>query len=209
MRFLMLNWRDPKNPKSGGAERVSKAYLTGLLARGHTVFWYAYDFPGSKREEMVDGLRIVRGGGIGSSILAARRWYRDQEPFDLVIDQHHGLPWFAPWWCGTNCVAYIHEVLGPIWNSFYSKPIGAFGRWQERWTHWLYRDVPFWVPSESTRSALHHHGVRQVHVIPNGTDTIPLPQLDPKPLQPPLELIAVSRLAPNKRVDHALNATSK
>ena len=34
MRFLMLSWRDPKNPKGGGAERVSKAYLAELVRRG-------------------------------------------------------------------------------------------------------------------------------------------------------------------------------
>ena len=46
MRFLMLNWRDPRNPKSGGAERVSQAYLGALLERGHEVWWFANDFPG-------------------------------------------------------------------------------------------------------------------------------------------------------------------
>jgi len=30
MRFLMLNWRDPSNPKAGGAERVTEAYLAAL-----------------------------------------------------------------------------------------------------------------------------------------------------------------------------------
>jgi glycosyltransferase involved in cell wall biosynthesis len=33
-----------------------------------------------------------------------------------------------------------------------------------------------------------------------------LPELDPKPLQPPFKLISVSRLAPNKRVSHAIRA---
>ena len=31
LRFLMLNWRDPQNPASGGAERVSLAYLLSLI----------------------------------------------------------------------------------------------------------------------------------------------------------------------------------
>src|SRR3954454_23478902 len=35
MRFLMLNWRDPKNPISGGAERVTLAHLAALVERGH------------------------------------------------------------------------------------------------------------------------------------------------------------------------------
>lgn len=202
----MLNWRDPKNPISGGAERVTLAHLVALVERGHEVFWFTYDFPGGVPEEMFQGIKIVRGGGKGSSIFKAIAWYRRQEKFDLVIDQHHGLPWFAPWWCKTNCVAYIHEVLGPIWNAFYPWPLNIIGRRQERWTHWLYRNVPFWTPSDSTKKDLHANGVRSVTVIANGSDTTPLASLEDKPLQTPLRLISVSRIAPNKRVDHAIRA---
>lgn len=204
MRFLMLNWRDPKNPLAGGAERVSVAYLRALAQRGHEVFWFANAFPGGLDEEIHDGITFVRGGGKGSSILKAIRWYRRQKPFDLVIDQHHGIPWFAPWWSKTNCVAYIHEVLGPIWNAFYSWPWSVLLRWQEFWTHKFYRNILFWVPSETTRRRLLARGVRQVKVFPNGFDTVPLSELPSKPLEVPLRLISVSRLAPNKRVSHAI-----
>lgn len=207
MRFLMVNWRDPENPQSGGAERVSRAYLAALQRRGHEVFWFANEFPGCRPKEVIEGIQIVRGGGRGTSVLRARSWYRQQRPFDLVIDQHHGIPWYAPWWAGTNCVAYIHEVLGPIWRAFYSWPLSAIGQWQERWTHWFYRKVPFWTPSESTKRVLLRNGVREVVVFPNGTDATPLPRLEIKALGAPVRLVAVSRLAPNKRVDHVIRAT--
>ena len=203
----MLNWRDLRSPISGGAERVSLAYLKELVRRGHEVCWFTYDFPGAAREEMFEGIKIVRGGRHWwTAIPKAIRWHRQQPHFDLVIDQHHGIPWFAPWWCGTNCVAYIHEVLGPIWGSFYPWPISIAGRWQERWTHWLYRNVPFWTSSESTRKILAQHGVRKIHAFPNGTDTIPLTDLESKQLKPPVRLVVVSRFSPNKRVDHAIKA---
>lgn len=205
MRFLMLNWRDPENPLSGGAERVTYMYMRDLVQRGHEAYWFANEFSGCKPETVIDGIKIVRGGGKGSSVLKARAWYKQQPRFDLVIDQHHGIPWFAPWWCGTNNIAYIHEVLGPIWRSFYPEPVATLGRWQERWTHWFYRDVPFWVPSESTRTALLEHGVKEVQVWPNGIDTKPLIALPPKPIESPLRLIVVCRLAPNKRVDQAIH----
>lgn len=208
MRFLMLNWRDPKNPLSGGAERVSFAYLRALARQGHEVSWFSNEFPGCVREEVLDDIQVVRGGGRGTSVLAARNWYRRQARFDLVIDQHHGIPWYAPWWCRTNCIAYIHEVLGPIWEAFYSWPLSSIGRLQERWTHWAYRKVPFWTPSESTKKALHRNGVLDVTVIPNGCDTRPIPVLEPKSIESPLRLITVCRLAPNKRVDHAIRVVS-
>src|SRR5438105_817996 len=204
MRFLMLNWRDPRNPKSGGAERVTLAYLAALKQRGHEVYWFANEFPGCVPEEVVQGIGMVRGGGQGSSVLRAIRWYCRQKPFDLVIDQHHGIPWFAPWWCKTNCIAYLHEVLGPIWGAFYPWPVSTLGRWQERCAHWLYRKVPFWVGSESTQRALHRRGVQNVTVIHYGINLKPLTELETKPLEKPLRLITVSRLAPNKRIDHAI-----
>jgi len=126
-----------------------------------------------------------------------------------VIDQHHGIPWYAPWWCGTNCVAYIHEVLGPIWNSFYRWPLNMIGRWQEYQTHRLYRNVPFWVPSDSTKVELENRGVRSVRVLDNGVDTQPLRELPPKALVEPVKLITVSRLARNKRVDHAVELVAE
>jgi hypothetical protein len=58
LRFLMLNWRDPENPASGGAERVSLAYLSALSSRGHDVWWFANAYPGCEQESSVDGVRI-------------------------------------------------------------------------------------------------------------------------------------------------------
>ncbi len=185
---------------------MTQGYLAALRGRGHEVFWFANQFPGGAPTEEIEGIRIVRGGDKGTSILAARRWYRRQAPFDLVMDQHHGLPWYAPWWCHTRCVAYVHEVLGPIWEVFYRWPTSALGQWQERWTHWLYRNVPFWTASASTKAGLEQHGVKSVTLIPYGVHTVALPQLEPKPLELPLRLIVVSRLAPNKRIEDAIAA---
>jgi glycosyltransferase involved in cell wall biosynthesis len=204
MRFLMLNWRDPKNPLAGGAERVTQAYLADLAKRGHEVFWFANAFPNCLPEETIGHIRVVRGGGMGTSVVKAIQWYRRQPRFDLVMDQHHGIPWYTPWWCGTNCVSYIHEVLGPIWKAFYPWPLSTIGRVQERWTHWLYRNIPFWTASQCTRDILLSHGVKSVKLIPYGVYTVALATLPEKALEMPLRLAVVSRLAPNKRIDHAI-----
>jgi glycosyltransferase involved in cell wall biosynthesis len=206
LRFLMLNWRDTENPLAGGAERVTLRHMAELVRRGHEVVWFANHFEGAERETAIDGIRIIRGGGRGTSILHARRYCLEHGSFDLVIDQHHGLPWFAHWWSGTKCVAYIHEVLGPIWRAFYRWPTSAIGQAQERFFQRLYAGVPFWTVSESTRQQLLAHGARDVRVWPNGTDTEPLPTLPAKRLGAPLRLIALARLAPNKRVDHVVRA---
>ena len=200
----MLNWRDPRNPLAGGAERVTQTYLRGLVERGHEVCWFANAFTGGAPQEEVDGIQILREGGKFTSWMAARKWHAEQEPFDLVIDQHHGIPWYAPDWCPDPCVAYIHEVLGPIWDAFYLWPLNTIGKWQERFTLRHYREVPFWTASSFTRQLLEEQGVTNVTQIPYGVDTRVVQELPEKELDEPIQLITVSRLAPNKQVDHAL-----
>ncbi len=187
---------------------MTLAYLSELAKRGHDVWWFANEFAGSKPGETLEGVKIVRGGGRGTSIFAARRWYRSQPKFDLVMDQHHGIPWFAPWWCGARVISYVHEVLGPIWTSFYPWPLSTVGRWQENATHWLYRKTPFWTACESTADGLRQHGVRQITILRYGVHTQALDGLPPKPLVAPLRLITVSRLAPNKRIHHAVQTVA-
>jgi len=208
MRFLMLNWRDPGNPLAGGAERVSLGYMSALVKRGHEVWWFANEFSGCQQFAEFEGVKIVRCGGIGSSILRAWRWTKTQPEFDLIIDQHHGIPWFAPWWSSNRCIAYIHEVLGPIWRSFYPFPIACLGRLQEAIVIRLYRAVSFWSACPSTEVALRHLGVRQVTLIPYGVATEAMKSLPEKQIQSDIELIVVSRLAPNKRIDHAIRAVA-
>lgn len=206
MRFLMLNWRDPENPLAGGAERVTQAYLAGLGARGHEAVQFSHAFPGCDPETVIDGVRIVRAGNTLTRFASLLSWYRKQPRFDLVIDQHHGVPWFAPWWCRTNCVAYIHEVLGPIWGTFYPWPLSWVGQIQERWTHRLYRKTRFWTGCESTKRQLAEHGIRDINVVSYGVETKALDSLPEKRLDGPIRIAMVSRLAPNKRVDHGLLA---
>ena len=70
--------------------------------------------------------------------------------------------------------------------------------------HWFYRKVQFWTACQATRDCLAAHGVESIKIIPYGVDTVALPSLDEKPLALPFRLVVVSRLAPNKRIDHAV-----
>jgi len=63
-----------------------------------------------------------------------------------VIDQHHGIPGRAAV-VSDPLRGLLHEVLGPIWAAFYPCRSSELGQWQERWTHRLYRHVPFWTAS--------------------------------------------------------------
>ena len=193
MRFLMLNWRDPRNPISGGAERVSLAYLKELARRGHEVCWFANDFPGAAREENFAGIKIVRGGGKGTSVFKARHWYRSQKKFDLVIDQHHGIAVVRAL-VVPNQLCRLHprssrpdlEFILSVAGQRAGPGAGALDALV----------LPATCRSGRRRNPpgrlLQQHGVREIHVFPNGTDAAPLAEMEPKPLDSPLRLVAVS-----------------
>jgi hypothetical protein len=56
MRFLMLNWRDPKNPLAGGAERFGWLIFRARAAR--TRAWFTHDTR-APAEEVVDGIHYI------------------------------------------------------------------------------------------------------------------------------------------------------
>lgn len=200
LKIVMLNWRDPENPSAGGAERVTLGYLSDLSKAGHEVIWLTHSFPGSKNCAEIGGVKIFRFGHLIQARIQAYLWVRNNMPVDLLIDQHHGIPWFTNLWAPCASISYIHEVLGPIWKSFYSFPIANLGILQERITLWFYRNQRFWTGCLSTKKQLEQIGVRKVDVIPYGVDLKPLKSLPVKTLTPPIKLVMVSRLAPNKRV---------
>ena len=101
MNILILNWRDPKNPKSGGAEIVTLEHAKAWIKSGNTVTWFTSKFSGAKNEEKIDGVNIVRRGNFITVYLLAPFFYLSRQSsreggFDLVIDEIHGLPFFTP-----------------------------------------------------------------------------------------------------------------
>ena len=202
----MLNWRDPENPLAGGAESVTLGYLSDLVRRGHEVFWLSHSFEGAPQYSEINGIQIHRLGNLLKSRIMAPLWIKRHSPIDLVIDQHHGIPWFSPIWSKNNSISFIHEVLGPIWNTFFPFPIAFLGTLQEKLTIYLYRNHLFWTSCLSTEKQLIKLGVLSVTRIPYGVDISPLTILPDKNIDKPVKLVMISRLAPNKRIDHGLKA---
>ena len=71
MHILILNWRDPKNPKSGGAEIVTLEHAKAWVKKGHNVTWFTSKFKGSKDTEKIEGINIVRRGNFLTVFLIA------------------------------------------------------------------------------------------------------------------------------------------
>lgn len=103
MKILIFNWRDIKNPSSGGAEILIHELAKFLISKKNEVILFTSRFRGSAETENVDGVRIIRFGQpityyfLNSVYFLAYKYYKKnfEGKVDLVIDSVHGLPFFT------------------------------------------------------------------------------------------------------------------
>jgi glycosyltransferase involved in cell wall biosynthesis len=186
MNILILSWRDLKHPNAGGAEISTLEHAKAWVKAGHKVFWFSSYFKDTKREEKIDGVRIVRKGRQFFDVqIRAFFWYffGDHPKFDLVVDQFHGLPFFTPFYVGVKKLAFIHEVAKEVWRlNPWPKPfnlVPAFlGPILEPIIFTFYRNAPFMTVSKSTADNLVLWGIpsKNITIVQNGVDRSFLPK---------------------------------
>ena len=202
MNILILNWRDIKNPKSGGAEIVTLEHAKAWVKKGHKVTWFTSEFNKSSREERFEGITIVRRGNYLSVYLYAPFFYLfSGQKFDLVVDEIHSLPFFTPFFVRKPKLAFIHEVAGEIWDSMYSFPINKIGKMIEPLLLLPYRSIRFMTVSDSTKKSLIKAGIKasKISVINNGIEEKSLIVLPVKAKIP--TFIFVSRVVKMKGIE--------
>jgi glycosyltransferase involved in cell wall biosynthesis len=211
LRILIFNWRCWLNPAMGGAEVFTREVLERWVKGGHEVTLFTSQFEGSKEEEVVDGVRIVRRGGRLSVYGQAKKTYADRfskESFDVVVDEINTRPFMTPKFVSHNerVVALIHQLAREYW--FYETPFPAsyLGRYflEERWLK-NYSDIPTVTVSESTKEDLLNMGFGRIFVVGEGLNFEPLAELGEKTTQP--VAVYAGRLTRAKRPDHAIKAS--
>jgi glycosyltransferase involved in cell wall biosynthesis len=208
VRVLILNWKDLAHPAAGGAEVFTEEIARELVRRGHDVTLHAAAVDDRPAHELVDGVQVVRAGGRLSVYRAARRfWARaGRDNFDVVVDEINTRPFLTPRWLkGAPVVALIHQLAREIWFSETPLPLALLGRYVlEPWWLRAYRKVPaLTVSASSAESLRHHHGWRDVHVVPEGWAPHPVPDVG-KEARP--TVVFLGRLVAMKRPQHAIEA---
>lgn len=188
MNILILSWRDPSNPRSGGAEKVMLKYATHWTDAGHKVFWLGSRYGNLPINENVHGLIIHRVGPelkfyntltmlltypifLINNIWIGWGIVRNQK-IDLVVDAIHGLPLFSPLYVKGRKVLWVCEVAGTIWDKMYPFPINHIGKLLEKFVYSIYKNCEIWAISESTkRDILKINPNLKIKIIPLGIDT--------------------------------------
>lgn len=160
MNILILNWRDVRHPKSGGAELVTMEHAKGWAAAGHRVTWLTASYSGSKKESIVEGVHFVRRWGSHTVYLYTPFYLlANARLIDVIVDEVHGFPFFSPLLIRKPVVVFIHEIAGEIWDFMFPFPKNIIGKFLEHWYFRLYRHCLFWTDAPSTISELVERGI--------------------------------------------------
>lgn len=216
MKILILNWRDIKNPSSGGAEIFTHELSKGLIKKGHSVTIFSSSFEGAKNEEIIDSIRVIREGHPDARTLfnsvhfkAYKRYKKEFEgKVDLVIDEVHGVPFFSTFYVKEKKAALICEMAGDLWNIAVSFPFSILGKIVEKIYPLFYKKVPVITISESSKLDLTNNGFskEKVFVISMGSNSnivLSLPEKERNET-----LVFLSRLSRTKGVSDAIEAVS-
>jgi glycosyltransferase involved in cell wall biosynthesis len=142
---------------------------------GHEVTVFCSD-PGRervpKRDEVVDGIKVVRRGGRFTVYLyAALFLLLNSRAFDRVLDVANGVPFFAPLFTTRPVVLLVHHVHDRQWFAEFPLPLATIGWFLERRiVPLLYKRRPAIAVSPTTRDALVETGMpsSQICVVYNG-----------------------------------------
>jgi glycosyltransferase involved in cell wall biosynthesis len=194
----------------GGAEVFTHEVAKRWVKAGHEVTLFTSEFPGCRREEVLDGVRVVRSGGRFGVYWNAKRSYRrvfSKEGYDVVIDEINTRPFFAPKFVknGEKVVALVHQLAREYWFYETPFPVSYIGYHflEDRWLG-NYVDVPTITVSESTKRDLLDLGFKNVFIVPEGLSFEPLSAVPEKETVP--VVVYVGRLRRAKRPDHAVRA---
>jgi len=210
LKILWFNWRCWLNPEMGGAEVFTHENARRWVKTGHEVTLFTSEFPKCKREEVVDGVRVIRSGGKYSVYWRARKYYQkyfSKEGYSVVIDEINTRPFFTPKFVnnGEKIVALIHQLAREYWFYETPFPISFLGYYflEKRWLG-NYVDVLTVTVSESTRQDLLALGFKEVFVVSEGLNFSSLDEVPQKEGSP--VVVYVGRLKKAKRPDHAIRA---
>ncbi|MBI4130389.1 glycosyltransferase [Candidatus Roizmanbacteria bacterium] len=154
LRILVLNWRDKKHGWAGGAEVYVHELAKRWVEDGHRVTLFCGNDGNNPRNEVIDGVQMVRRGGFYTVYIWAAFYYLFgfRGNFDLIIDCENGIPFFTPLYSSLPKYLLIHHVHQDVFRRQLPFPLSNIAIFFESTVMpRCYRRVPIITISESSR----------------------------------------------------------
>ncbi len=210
LRFLILNWRDTKHLWSGGAEIYVHELAKQFIAQGHQVTLFCGNDGKCKRNEIIDGVEIIRRGGFFTVYLWAMLYYvlKFHDQFDVIIDSENGIPFFTPLYSRRPKFLLIHHIHQKYFRDNLKFPMQQIASFLEaKLMPLAYKDEKIITVSNSSKKdivALGYVNPKNISIVNPG---IKLPNLNkvPKKSNNP-KILYLGRIRPYKNIDIAIYA---
>lgn len=183
-RILIMTWRDIKNPRSGGGDEVIHRIAKHLAEKGNEVHLLCSRFPKSKKNEEIEGVKILRHGS--EYTLPITGFFHlvrnSMKKPDLILEVINVIPWFVPLYSKIPEIAFIHQIqtqqLKGRKSSSFSHEFNLIGRtlvlFFERLIPIIYKKIDFITVSDSIKKEMVALGIKKdkINVVNNGIDNI-------------------------------------
>ena len=211
MNILALNWEDLSNPQAGGAEVHLQEILKRIARKGHPITLLCSGYPGCRKDEVVEGLRIVRRGSrLNFNFVApfALKSLLKEGNWDIIIEDINKIPFFTPLYHKLPLLAVIPHLFSDSVFKEINFVMGLYIYLSEKPIRWVYEGFQIMVISESTKDDLIKRRLPpdDIHVVHCGIDHQHY-YFDPAVTKDPVPtVIYLGRLKKYKSVDHLLRA---
>ncbi len=212
LRILIFNWRDTKHIWAGGAENYIQELAKRWVRDGNKVTIFCGNDGQSTRNDVVDGVDIIRRGGFYTVYFWAFLYYitRFRNKFDLVIDSENGLPFFTPLYVNVPKFLLIHHVHQEVFREHLRFPFNRLAMFIEKHMMPLfYVNQKVITVSKSSMQDVLKLGLSSVSDIEIVTPGIDLKTFVKTKKTSFPSFIYLGRLKPYKNVDVAILAFSK
>ena len=213
MKILIFNWKDMKHPYYGGAEVNIHEQAKIWIKQRHKVTQFSPRFKGAKKEENIDGIRIVRYGGRFTNYIYAPIIYllKLRKECDIIIDIENGIPYFTPLYSRKPKICIIHHVHQDIFFRELPLIIAWVPLLLEKYgLRLFYKKTKIIAVSHTTRDeAIKKLGINldNIKIIYNGLDHKKFHSTKKKSKKP--TILYFGRLMKYKRIDKLIEIFSK
>jgi len=134
LRILIYNWRDIKHVWAGGAEVYVHELAKRWVNSGHSVTLFCSSDGKSKREEIIDGVQIVRRGGFFTVYVWAVLYYifYFRKKCDVIVESENGIPFFTPLYSKKPKALIVHHVHQEVFREHLKFPLSVIAIFIEK-----------------------------------------------------------------------------
>jgi glycosyltransferase involved in cell wall biosynthesis len=212
VKILIIEYRDITHPEAGGAEIILLEIFKRIVAQGHTVDYLCNGHGRAAREEVIEGIRILRRGRQPYFNIIVPWVYRfelKKNGYDVIIEGIDKLPFFMPLFeRNVPVLCVIPHLFGTTVFREASFLVGSYVYLYERLIPFVYRKCMFSVLSQGTRDDLIGRGIpaQQLKVIYSGLSQDQYDAPSRKPVADHPILIYLGRIKKYKGIELGVEA---